>query len=147
MNGPIQQRVTYQNSLSIGIASYDVTSLQQTHPSASIHSSFIKGFLNLNVYIYNKIYRTVVAGECFKILTKCIAMIRILQFFVLNSLGKKSKHLNESSTFSVKQSPISSFIFVPSSSKKSVNTSESFQNDNQIQQCEKVHLLLPMRFF
>jgi len=176
MNGPIKQRGTYLNSLSIGIASYDATFLQQTNPSVSIHSFFIKGFLecvwismierkqanfilneakniddasastrlfnkiqekifsfqpidrisnrlcSLNIYVYNKLYRSVVTGECFKILTKCIALIRILQFFVLSSLGKKSKHLQtKSSTFAVKQSPISSFIFVPSTSKKSVN--------------------------
>jgi len=128
MNGPIKQRGTYLNSLSIGIASNDATFLQQTYPSASIHSFFIKGFLALNIYVYNKLNRTVVAGECFKILTKCIALIRILQFFVLSSLGKNSKHLQtKSSTFAVKQSPISSFIFVPSTSKKSVNLLNLFR--------------------
>ena len=121
MNGPIQQRGTYQNSLSIGMASYDATFLPQTYPSVSIHSFFIKGFLDSNIYIYNKLYRTVVTGECYKVLTKRIALIRILQFFVLSSLGKISKHLQtKSSIFAVKQSPIFSFILVLSSSKKSV---------------------------
>ena len=130
MNGPIKQRGTYRNCLSIGIASYDVTFLPQTYPSVSIHSFFIKGFSKSieNILLNLKLYRSVVTGKCFKILTKCIALIRILQFFVLNSLGKKSKHLQtKSSTVAVKQSPISTFIFIPSTSKKSVNLLKLFR--------------------